>query len=525
MLMSRQAVQAYLSRDFDSYEWLKTLPADKLWKHINGLPVRPVFKTQPWLHQLVCFYIGYCCPEFLFLLGMGHGKSKIVLDLMTQALRESRHRRAHRGLVTVPRLINLESWQQAAADHSILEPWIVTSGSADEKFEQLRNPRGDFTVVDYPGLHMACTVKKATKKGNKLVIDPAKVKVLQGRYDFVALDESHKLGNTGTLWHAICEALCSTASFRYACTGTLFSRKNMLAIPAQFRLVDGGKTFGDNNGLFTSAFFTAKPDAWKGQVLTYNRDMSKTLNAMLGHRSITYKDREIPEIDLPSVVSRVRYFVLPEEQHEHYMLALEGLINASGQMEEMKAQWFRMRQITSGYLQWRDGFGDHEVIFKENPKLDHLESLVLDDLGDQKLVVSCEYTRTGRLITDMLARNNVGHAWLYGGTKDPIKCKKQFMDDDACQVLVMNSEAGGTGVDGLQKVCHQLVLYESPSHPNPRQQVVKRVHRPGQRQRTYITDFAVRGTVDTGILQTLQDDIDLYERIMAGQVDRAKLLG
>jgi hypothetical protein len=75
MLINRQAINSYLDRDFDNFLWMKRLTREAIMRELNSLKVKPTFKTEPWLHQLVCFYIGICNPRFLYLLDMGLGKA------------------------------------------------------------------------------------------------------------------------------------------------------------------------------------------------------------------------------------------------------------------------------------------------------------------------------------------------------------------------------------------------------------------------------------------------------------------
>lgn len=522
MLIAKSAVEQYLGRRFDSYLWMKDLTREQLERELRALPVRPRFKTDPWLHQLVCFYIGLMVPDFLFLLDMGLGKTKIILDLLTQLLRE---RRVRRGLVFVPRMINMHDWSTAAQVHGNLEPWLVDVHDTQEKFERLLHPKGDFTVIDYAGLHLACTVKakgrKGRKSGMRLVPDVDKINALKEVYDFINPDECHKLGNPDSLWFRIADELLASARYRFGTTGTLFGR-DLDAVHTQFNAIDRGATFGGKIALFHAAFFTAKQGPFRTE-LQFNRDMTPHLRRMLANRSIRYDDWEVN--DLPKLVEQRRLFDLPQQQLEHYLRALEGLIEANGVLRDMEAQWFRMRQITAGYLQWKDDTGVHEVVFDKNPKLAALESMLVDELPDRKVVVSYEYTRTGQTIVDMLERARIPYVWLYGGTRDPIACKQRFIDDPACRVFLMNSEAGGTGVDGLQHVSNYLVMYESPSPPSPRKQVLKRVYRPGQKRRTFVIDMVMQRTVDAGILNALADDFDLYDRVVSGKVNPRSLFG
>lgn len=515
-MIASDAIKAYRSRRFQNHTWMKKLRASDLLDEIHRLPVPPRFKTDPWLHQLVCWWLGYCFPEFLFLLDMGTGKTWILLNLIEQRLREGTGKRA---LVCVPRQVNMSSWLTATEDHSHLEPWLVDVEGIDEKWERLIHSKGDFTLIDYQGLTLACSEKRKGKaKG--LRKDDSKVDALSKRYDTLILDESHLAANHENLWFSILRHLSKDAKACYAATGTLFG-KNIEAVWSQFFLVDGGRTFGKNLGLFRATFFTAKQHAFKGQELVVNKDQAPLLNRMINHRSIRYEDTEVH--DLPPCVSRRRLVTMGKEQTEHYLRALEGLINAGGNLKEMEARWLRMRQITSGYLVWKDENGEHEVIFDENPKLEEVEVL-LSEAGEQRIVMSYEYTPTGKLLVNMLKRLGVTHEWLYKGTKDPIATLDRYKKPDGARVFVMNSAAGGTGVDGLQKYARYLFFVESPSNPTPRQQTLKRVYRAGQEHRTFVYDIAAARTVDVGILNNVQEGRDFFEEVANGRINRSSLL-
>lgn len=523
MMISRRAVTAFLSREMDSFLWMKKLTRDDIMRELRTFKVRPEFKTDPWLHQLVCFYIAMCYPRFLFLLDMGLGKSKILADIITQLQRE---RKLEGALVTVPRLVNVDSWVDDLQVHSDLEPWPCNISDTEEKWDRLAYPKGDVTIIDYPGLHLAVCKKDSTKqaKGNKkykLVRDDKKIKHLIKQYNFIGIDESHKLSNHNNLWYGIMDQLCKRMEFCYATTGTLYG-DDPEAAWAQFYLVDRGETFGETLGLFRGGFFNAKMNPWKGETYEFNPKMERTFNRFLQHRSLRYDETEV--LDLPSRVTLSKSIEMGVEQREHYLRAVEGLINATGKLSALEANWLRMRQIISGYLAWSDDHGDHVLHFKHNPKLDALESL-LDEMGDSKIVVCYDYTETGRMIVERVKSMGLGYEWFYGGTKDKGASRRRFMEDPKCRVFVMNSEAGGTGNDGLQKVARYMVFYETPTPPNTRKQTIKRIHRPGQTKRTFIYDLVMRKSLDKGILEGLTENINAYDRVVNGKFPKSWLLG
>lgn len=515
MLIAKSAVDAFLARDLDSFAWMKKLSRGQLLDELADLHPLPRFQTEPWLHQLVCFYIGICYPRFIYHLDMGLGKTKIILDLIRHRQRAGQLKHA---LVGVPRLINIVSWLDDVERHSTLEPNPVIVEDIDEKWRRLSEPEGDITIIDYQGFSLAV----CKKKGGKLVRDDKKIKKLQQLYNFVDLDELHKLRNDESLWFSNMDKLAKTADYVYGNTGTLFGRKPEVIWP-QFYLVDRGETFGTNRALFRASFFKPKPGYW-ATTWEFDKTTSRTLHRMLAHRSIRYDDQEVH--DLPKVMPIPMILDMGEEQRGHYLRAVQGVIDASnGKPEDLEAPWIRMRQIVSGYLKWKDAYGDHLLEFKQNPKLEALES-VLDQLGeDQKIIICYDYTDTGRMISRFLQAQGVKHEWYYGGTKDKPGARRRFMEDPSVRAFVMNSEAGGTGTDGLQKCCNVMFFFENPAPFETRKQTVKRIDRPGQQHRPRIYDPIFRRTVDQGIIDNHKEGTDLYEAVIGGRYGKAKLKG
>lgn len=510
MLIARRAVREFLDRDLDSFLWMKKLTRDRILRELDRLKVKPRFKREPWLHQLVCFYICLMYPRFMLLLDMGAGKTGILSMVIEQLLREGK---LDRALVTVPRIINMTSWEDDVIAGSNLEPWLIDSTDIEEKWERLLKPRGDITIIDIQSLTLAIC-KKVGKKKTQLVRDDKKIKLLAQRYNLLGIDETHKqVANHDSLWSSLLHQISKRMDFCYGATGTLFGKRVEDAW-AQFYIVDEGETFGENLGPFRAAFFDTKMNPWSGAKYVYRKEMHSTFHTMLQHRSIRYEESELQ--DLPPMVPRPQYFEMGEEQREHYMRALDGLISAGGNLRELDAQYTRMRQIVSGYLAWEDDSGKHVLRFKDNPKLDGLESLI-DNMGDSKIVVPYWYTETGRMIVERVKAMGIGVEWLWGGTKDRAALRERFLTNKESQVLVMQAEAGGTGNDGLQKVARYMVFYETPTDPTTRTQTQKRIHRPGSERRVYIYDLIMRRTLDKGILEAIKDGIDTHTAVVNGR--------
>ena len=509
--IDKRALVKYLSRNLDSYVWMKKLSIQDLTNEINSLKVKPVFKTDPWIHQQVCFLVGIFEPRFLYLLDMGLGKSKIIQDLITQRLRE---KKIERALITVPRLINLGSWQDDLAKHSNLESTICI-GEIEQKWESLLHPQGEVALIDYTGLQLAVS----RKLGKKWVRDDSKIAKLQKLYNFIGLDELHLVKNKDTNRFGIMRQLTKHADFVYGTTGTLFGR-DIEAIWPQFYLVDRGDTFGDTIGMFRAGYMREEQDYWAGSKWVFDKKKARGLYRALQHRSIRYDENECA--DLPECQHISIKVKMSKEQHEHYYRAVDGLISAGGKLQELDGAWIRMRQIVAGYLIWADEYGPHEIRFKDNPKLDVIEKII-EESGDSKIVISHEYTVSGELIVERIKKLGYKCEWLYGGTKDPINSIRKFKEDPSIKIFVMNSASGGTGVDGLQDVARYLVFYESPPSPITRKQTEKRIHRPGQKRKSFIYDVMAERTVDYGIKSFIEEGKSMHDAVVAGKFVKDKI--
>jgi len=516
MAIKKSAVENFLHRKRDSFLWMKKLTHEDMCDEFKHYKVKPYFKTENWLHQSVCFHIGMCNPEFLFLLDMGTGKTKILLDIMTQLQRENKMSRA---LVTVNGQLTIDSWGTAVDIHSDLEPILINSSTIEEKWEKLMSPTGDLAVIDYFSLHLGLA-KKIKQNGKSIYIrDDAKIKQLKKLYNFFAGDELHEVKNSNTLTYSILRSLTKDMDYRYASTGTPMGR-NPEDVFGQFFLIDRGETFGDTLGMLREAFFRKTTNGF-GIKYEFDKQKEYIFNQFMQHRSIRYEDRECGDIPPCKVIPLELDFA--REQREHYLRAVEGLINAGGKMSETDGNYHKMRQAVAGFLHWDDEYGEHTVRFENNPKLEMLK-ILLEDSGNEKFIISHEYTESGKMITDMLTEMKIGYEWVFGGTKDKVAAKNSFLRDRNKRVFVMNSEVGGTGTDGLQGVARYLVFYESPTSPITRKQVLKRVSRSGQKKRTFIYDLIMKGSIDKRVLEFIAEGNDLHSALVDGKGKAKQLL-
>lgn len=508
-IVAESAVNEYMQRDLDSYNWVKRTRRADLLHGINGFK----FGTDPFLHQLQCFNIGMVEPRFLFLLKMGAGKSKLVLDLIRWRRKHSGVRRA---LIVVPREVIVQSWLDQIAEHAPDLTTTVLLGTKAEREEALQQ-ESDLYLVNYPGLavYMTELVAQGKKGRRKRVITPQAAKRFAQHFDLVVLDESHKIGNHEALVYRECRWFTKYCPYLYALTGTPFGR-DPIKLWSQFHVVDNGETLGKSLGMFRAAFFLPETNRFSGGVdYHFNPRMEGKLHRVLQHRSIYYDDKEFA--DLPPVHRIRRRVGFSERAEEQYQNVLKRLRDSRGAVDELRNAFVRMRMITSGFLSVKSELDERLVLqFDENPKLDALEDMLFDLPEDSKCIIYHDYIVTGKLIRAMLTRNKLKHAELNGQTHDQSGQIKSFLHDPDVRFLVANNESGSTGINP-QKVANYAIFFESPVSPITRQQAEKRMVRTGQTKHVHLYDLVVPDSIDEKILWFLKQGRDIFEAVCAGK--------
>jgi SNF2 family DNA or RNA helicase len=504
-MIPKVAVDAYVDRDLDDHIWVKDLSDAELWKAIGELKPLPLLNPKNMTHQLACFLLGVAFPQFAFWLDMGTGKTLITLELLRYWYECGR---LHRAIVFVTSDKAFPTWEKQFRRFDIDLPYTLLEGSSINKWQQLTEFDKGLILVSYPGAAAMVTEpvvrKKGAKKGKKRwKLQPNLVERFWEGVDAVVMDESTRASNHGSLAFNLIDK--SPATIRYALAGRPFGRDPTL-LWAQHYLVDGGETLGPTLGMFREAFFTSKPNPWVTKArqkylrqFKFDKRKETQLSKLIQHRSITYSADEC--IDLPKHIPIIEEVSFAQEAEAYYDKAIATMVAAKGNYEIVKNIFLRMRQLSSGFL----GFKDDEtgekaqVEFDENPKFDRLMELLDEMPLDRKGVVFYEYTYSGRKIFEEAKQLGLKPIWLWSGTKDYRTDLRNFEERPDCRLAVVNNKVGAFSLDGLQ-VANYCFFYESPVSPIDREQAERRLRRQGQLRKVFQYDIIVLGSVDSKIL-------------------------
>lgn len=157
---------------------------------------------------------------------------------------------------------------------------------------------------------------------------------------------------------------------------------------------------------------------------------------------------------------------------------------------------------------------DEASAVTEHAKLDTLTQVVAS-IPDRVIVFS-EHLPTLRLIAERVTELGRPPIHFTGSLSqgDRVKQLARFKREE--RGVFITSRAGSEGLN-LQ-FCNHMVNYELPWNPMIVEQRIGRIHRIGQTKDVHIINFAAAGTIESHILQLLDQKIQLFQ-LVVGELD------
>jgi SNF2 family DNA or RNA helicase len=536
-VIARSAVRKFEQRERSDYRAWKKYSADELATLRDALPIKPPVWKPLRLHQKVCLLIGAAERQFGFFLDTGMGKTFLTIALFRYWLKLAKKPR--RWLILVPNKTNKKEWEREVLKHAPDLDILRLTGSTANKWADLEalGPHSDLIVETYAGLmHLVServpderrAAKKKKAKGGKSKMrmkwSDKRIDQLCEWIDGLVLDESIKVMNKSALPHRICYQIrkrLGEHGFAYELNGTPFGR-DPLSIWGQVYLLDLGHSLGETLGLYRATFFKEVKGRFGFPEHHFDKSKQKQLHNFLADRTIAY---EADEGDLPKVQPIVKKIYLPADAEHYAEEAKRRIIAAKGDYIESKNAFMRMRQISSGWLGYKDDeTGERaSVNFRPNLKLEYLLDYIETINPKYKWIVFHEFNYSGSLICDGLKEMGIKHEWVYGKSKDPEGSIEKFVNDPSVAGLVLSNSAGSYGLN-LQ--CAKYGIYfEAPVSPIIRYQTRKRFERQYSPHKTvFRIDLVVSGTYDESILAFHEEGKDLFDAIIRGKFDSRRSL-
>lgn len=470
-----------------------------MYKTKDGL----IFRTKPWKHQLAA--LRYLMDEehssAALLLKMGAGKTKIWIDL-----------------------INNKGWDTTL----IVCPFKATRVWV--KQFPIHSENQEILVVNLSKFSSAAkveAVKKNTRErkfGQKVVYiinydsiwrEPFRTYIKDKmRFDAIICDESHRLKSPSSKASKFLQILGRRCDHRYIATGTLLAQ-HPLDVYAQYRFMNPA-VFGTNFDNFKNRY--TKLDVRMSMRLgrdVLDKDEPYVNLGELNEKIMSCAFSVDAELDLPPTRDIMVEFDIPQKIEKLYKeLKKEGVLEmdeGSLEIANIMLMVLRLQQLTSGFTQLEDEYGNRRNKTLDDTRQKVLEDLLMDLPEDEPVVIFAKFRHDLNNIRK--ACENLGR----GCSEVSGRCD-EFDDWDAgkTSVLIVQIEAGAEGLDFTRAkyavyytLTHKLWVYL---------QSRKRLHRPGQEHP--VTYYFLMGklkqgkSVDEGILESLNRNEDFIQRVM-----------
>jgi SNF2 family DNA or RNA helicase len=312
-----------------------------------------------------------------------------------------------------------------------------------------------------------------------------------GSWDAIILDEAHFLktpeskrtqaifGNNG--------GLARKAGYKWCLTGTPVLNRPRELYPILKCLHNDGiapyNTWDKFAQRFCGAFFDGRGINTKGA--SHIEELRSRLEGFMMRRT---KAEVLPQLP-PRIVSHPAIELSSKE--------LSPILELESEIGDREAY---LSPTHEDYAQ----LGDMARLLKVTgiSKIQKVAAFVEDILEtENKVVIFARHRDVIAGLEEALKKFNPVH--YHGGMNDEQKrsAVNRFVDDKSCSVFIGQIQAAGTGINGLQKVCSNIVFAELDWVPGTMAQAIDRCHRIGQ-EASVVNVYCphVPGTLESAML-------------------------
>jgi len=458
------------------------------------------FILKPYDFQLEAFIFCIDRPNTGILYDMGLGKTKIAIDVARYRIQNDNVKRI---LVVCPTSVML-NWKREIERNSNHSSIVAHHSMRDERIARLRRRDFTFYIINYEALHRYLE------------------ELLELKFEMLIFDESSlflRRGDTQRTRASI--ALADQGQFKLILTATLIGN-NPLSVWSQFRVLDGGKSFGNIFWIFRNYFFRR---VGIGNWVKYKIKNDRVPVFQKRIFDICIRKTKEECLDLPKQIFSIRDINMDEdfekiyrEVEKHVLAEVETMDGTSIlEVNNILTKLLRLQQITGGFVKDING---NEVSLKLQPKLDMLlEELFTIISSDESAIIWCRFLKSMDIITNALGTSKIKYITMSGRDKDKYSKWKSFQKSKKCNIFVGQVASGSVGIelfkeDSLDTKSQHMIFYENVFQLDIRTQATGRIHRIGQQSTCRYVDLIINDTIDEKIYLTLKENQEVADLIM-----------
>ena len=428
----------------------------------------------------------------------GTGKTCATIQILRQKYQDAGALR--KTIILAPKVV-ISNWKAEFEKFSVIpKSYIqVLTGPIKRRTEFFKSMKNysSIVVINYDAFQ------------NKELCDAIK----EWGPEILVCDESHYIKNYQSKRAKNIASIADLCAHKYMLTGTPILN-NSMDLFMQYRVMDGGETFGHNFFVFRAKYFHDKNASWKSSSKHFPQwepRYGADRQLMEAMKNNTQRVEKKDCLDLPPLVIQNLPVDLSPEQSKHYEEMKKYFITyvngeaAVAQLALTKA--LRMQQIVSGFIKTEDGVRR----MKNNPRLDALKELLELLTPNHKVIVWACFRENYKMIAEVCDGLGFKYCELHGEIpqKKREEAIEKFNNDPAYRVLIGNQGAGGIGINLVS--ASYSVYFSRGTKLGDDIQSEARNYRRGSECHSRITriNLIANGTIDELIAAALQRKADL----------------
>lgn len=480
----------------------------------NPLPTVVPFLIPLWDHQRQAVAHAWGQDSYGLFFEMGAGKTATAINILRGWY--VKEKRLLRTLVLGPPIV-VQNWRREFGMHSKVQNDVIClEGPGKKRIEKLRanawgsyplKPLGKIFVTNYEALLMG-----------DLYSD-----IAEWRPEVIIFDESHKLKNIKAKRTKLAIKLSDLAKRKLILTGTPILNTPM-DIWAQFRVMDGGKTFDKNFYIFRAKYFRDRnagmpKDKYFPDWVPYENALDE-LNRKIKPVSMVVKKEDC--LDLPPLVRQTVLVDLSKEQAKLYNSMKEDFVAYVGDKACVAnlaiTKALRLQQIVSGFITLAGGDGEdpRNVQLKENPRAQALKEILEDITEHSKCLVWAVFRENYKTVRAVCEALGVKYVEVHGEVAPAARQKAvdDFNSDPSVKVFLGHPGSAGIGINLVS--ASYSIFYSRTFSLEQDLQAEARNHRGGSEIHTKITriDLVAHGTIDEAITKALASKMEISEKVL-----------
>lgn len=467
-----------------------------------------------WQHQIDCITRAQKLDGFALLWDPGTGKTLTTIQLL-------RYCYAGVGsiiptLIVAP-VIVLENWLDEFLKFSKVNPKqiLVLHGPIKQRIEKLKKARELYqdklvVITNYEGV---------------TVSQEFYAELYNWQPQIVIADESQRLKNNSSKRTKLMIKLGDRAKVKYILTGTPILNSPM-DIWAQYRFMDGGRTFGTNFYIFRSVYFYDKnagmpkakyfPD-WRirdGSIADMNKKIYLKAMRVVKSECLDLPPfvRQVVKVEL-SPVQRKLY----ESMKKDFIAFLESGHTTVAQLAITKA--LRLQQIVTGFLKSDENV---EVSLGENPREAALKELLEEITPAGKVLVWCVFRKNYETVRKVCEELKIPYVEAHGevSNKGKYEAVEQFNSDPSIRVFIGHPASLGLGISLCSS--NYSIYFSRNFSLEQSVQSEARNYRGGSEIHAKVTriDIVAKDTIDELVLTALDKKEKISEEMLRDWKDR-----